>query len=101
MPVHRLDDELVQLDAGEARGEPVDPLAVVMPQHDTLGKLEDPVGAELRGTRLVALAIPVVVLQPEIADVEQAARMQDALDLADDRALCSVTGHAREHGDEE
>lgn len=69
----------------------------MVPEHRTVFRGEDSVrGGEPLGVGGVAVAVSLVVLQDETADVQQPARGQGAAQFGDDRLLRFVVGDARQ-----
>lgn len=85
----------------EARDELLDPLLSEVAQHHSLGELEDAAHAAAPFALLVAPPVAIVILQDEVADVDQPARSQDAPDLVHRGAQVLVGRQAGEDGEAE
>src|SRR5712692_531837 len=94
MSIHRVHDHLIDRDQGEPRRELLDPLTSVVPEDDAFRQLEDPVHAVLFMKAPVAVDVPLVLLYPQIADVQQPIRTENPTDLSNDSPLFVITRDA-------
>src|SRR5262245_48583281 len=97
MPIHSLYPDLVNGRWFVVLCERLDPLSVVVSDRDALGQLEHTVQTVLRVVPHIALDVARVRLQPEVTNVQEAARAQDSADFTDKIALTFVSGDAREN----
>lgn len=85
------------LEPGEQGGEP---LAGAVAADCTVAGFEHAVAAEVISMAAVTAAVAFVVLQQKIADVEDPAGLQDAVQLGDQPVLGFIAGNAGQHGEE-
>ena len=88
--VHRQDLDLIQEDGFEVSSQCFDPLPVVMPDRDALGKIENSVRSILRLVANVSRNVSFVRLQPQVADIQQPSGTQHAMHLTDESSLAVV-----------
>ena len=74
----------------------LDPLTSVVPNRHSFGQIEYPISTVLRFVPLVSLDVPRVLLQPEVANVQQAAWSKDPTDFLDDRLLAHTGWNTRQ-----
>jgi hypothetical protein len=99
--IHRFYRDLLDTDDREARRQLVNPSPLMVPQHDPFRQLKDPVHAILCLRPPIPLDIPLIMLQPEVAEVQQSSPPKDPLHLSDDPSLPFITRDAGEHGEEQ